>query len=393
MIGVDEAKILVIEHSNLLAAQNVSLMDAAGLVLAEDVVSSCDIPAYPQSSMDGYAFAFDSLGAPLQLKGEQAAGEGHKFSLAPGEAARVFTGAAIPPGADTVIMQEKAVVQNSLLHADPQVVKRGDHFRPPGSEIKKGELALHKFSLLSPPAIGFLGAIGIPQVNVIPSPSISIIVTGNELLKPGEKMEYGKVFEASSFALSAALKFFGFNNVNISFVRDDLELMSSLLNEVIKHSDLVLMTGGVSVGDHDHTVDAASAVGITKIFHKVKQRPGKPLFFGTMAEKLFFGLPGNPSSVLTCFYEYVLPCLSKMTGRKLTLETIQAVLESDHRKAVGLTHFLKGVFHNEMVTISGAQESYKLNSFASANCFVVIPEDVDFVEAGSVVNIHLLPHV
>ena len=147
------------------------------------------------------------------------------------------------------------------------------------------------------------------------------------------------------------------------------------------------------MGDHDHTVDAASAVGITKIFHKVKQRPGKPLFFGTMAEKLFFGLPGNPSSVLTCFYEYVLPCLSKMTGRKLTLETIQAVLESDHRKAVGLTHFLKGVFHNEMVTISGAQESYKLNSFASANCFVVIPEDVDFVEAGSVVNIHLLPHV
>lgn len=391
MISVSEAKEFIVAHTMPLPSISLPIEAAGGLVLAEDVVAGYDIPAYPQSSMDGYAFAFADAPGPLRVVAELAAGSSDPINLGPGNAVRIFTGAALPTGADTILVQEKATVRDGFLHLPPEGMKQADHVRPPGSEIMKGEVALPKHTELKPPAIGFLAAIGVARVNVIPPPRIMIVVTGNELIRPGEDITLGKVYEASSYALQAVLQSLQLPPVKVLYVKDDPEAMRAVLADALQEADLVLMTGGVSVGDHDHTVSAAVRCGVQPVFHKVKQKPGKPLFFGVKDEKCFFGLPGNPSSVLTCFYEYVLPCLSRMTGRKLNLPAARARLGHDLRKPKGLTHFLRAVVQDGMVHTGAGQESYKLRSFALSNCLLVLPEEVESAMAGSEVDIHVLP--
>lgn len=391
MITVNEAKELISTHCSRLHAVSLPLAKAGGLILAKDVVATYDIPAYPQSSMDGYAFAFEDRSAPLRIVDEHAAGDEVERQLERGTATRIFTGAALPTGADTILMQEMAEVKDGLLSIPDSVVKMGDHVRPAGSEIEKDALALHKWCPLTPPAIGFLAAIGVAEVSVIPSPRVCIMVTGNELIQPGTGMSYGKVYEASSFALQAALSALQIHDVRIVPVKDDLEVMAGVLAHELEEADLVLMTGGVSVGDHDHTVPASVRCGVQQIFHKVKQKPGKPFFFGKKDDTYFFGLPGNPASVLTCFYEYVLICLARLTGRNMMLKELKAILAHDHCKPAGLTHFLRGVYEDGRVHIGRGQESYKLRSFATSNCLVMLPEQVEELNAGMEVDIHLLP--
>jgi molybdopterin molybdotransferase len=390
MISPAEAKQLIVQNSNPLNTCIVPLQQAAGLVIAKDIYAPVNIPAFSQSGMDGYAIAFSSLGTPITMAGEQAAGSNEQTMVKPGTAVRIFTGAVVPDGADTVVVQEKSKVVDGLLHIEDEHLKQGDNVRPPGSEITKDALALAAGTMLSPPAIGFLAGMGIASVEVIPTPRVSIIVTGNELQQPGTIPQFGKVYESNSFALMAVLKQLHITNVAIHQSADDIETLTRILNEAIETSDIILMTGGVSVGDYDFTVTASEKCGIEKIFHKIKQKPGKPLFFGKKENLLFFGLPGNPASVLTCFYEYVIPALEKLTTKKLNLEVKQVSLSTSYKKPAGITHFLKGIFDGQRVHLPPGQESYKLNSFARANCLVVIPETITAVEAGENVEIHLL---
>jgi molybdopterin molybdotransferase len=172
---------------------------------------------------------------------------------------------------------------------------------------------------------------------------------------------------------------------------DNLEVLTGILKEALEQSDLVLLTGGVSVGDYDFVLEAAGKCGVSTLFHKVKQRPGKPLFFGKKEQKLVFGLPGNPSSVLSCFYQYVLPALQILSKRNVTLQTTDVPLSKSFRKNASLTFFLKGFYNGASVSILDAQESYRLSSFARANCLVQINESVTECKEGELVQIHLLP--
>lgn len=391
MIAVEEAKRLIKAHCQRMPAQQLVLVDAVQHVLAADVFAPFDIPYYVQSSMDGYAFAWADAKAPLKIVTAVAAGDGEPHRLQPGEAARIFTGAPLPLGADTVIMQEKAEIREQHLIIPEGVSEAGDHVRPIGSDVRKDALAMPAGQWLTPTAVAFLAAMGIDKVEVYAFPKIILLVTGNELIQPGSIPGHGKVFEASSFGLRAALTELALPLVATRHIRDDLSLITAALEQAMQEGDLVLVTGGVSVGDHDHTAAAAEACGVQRIFHKVKQRPGKPLFFGMKGKVPVFGLPGNPSSVLTCFYEYVLEALSAMTGRHDSLRAGKARLLQDYRKTATLTHFLKGVYADGDVRLSNAQESYKLSAFSSANCFVVIPEETTFVPADSIVDIHHLP--
>lgn len=393
MISVDTAKSLIRQHCGSLTRQRLPLADAAWQILAEDVYAPYDIPLYRQSSMDGYAFAWADVQAPLRVNSAVAAGDGSMRKLQPGEAARVFTGAAIPEGADTVVMQEKIEWTDGMLRIPWQQVQQGDHVRGIGADIQKGARAMTMGQQLTPVALAFLAAMGIAEVAVQPLPRITLIITGNELITPGEEPARGKVFEASSFGLAAALQGLGFRIAETSFVRDDLDLIQSRLEDALERSDLVLITGGVSVGDHDHTTAAAALAGVQTIFHKVKQRPGKPLFFGMKDQIPVFGLPGNPSSVLTCFYEYVLPALEQLTNRSLAMKETAAVLQESFTKTTNLTHFLKAVAADGKVSVTTSQESYKLNAFRTANCFVVVPEEIAELTAGQQVIIHLFPGI
>jgi molybdopterin molybdotransferase len=370
-----------------------SLQQAAGLILAEDLYATIDIPAFPQSSMDGYAFSFSGWQQYKKLKiaGEVAAGSNETFTLAPGNAVRIFTGAAVPPGADTVVMQEKTKTENGELIIEDEALQQSASVRPKGSEIKSGELALEKGNILSPAAIGFLAGIGVTEVKAYPNPSISIIITGNELQQPGKPLQHGQVYESNSFALKAVLKQLHINNVEIFYATDKPEIVTETLKKALQQSDVVLLTGGISVGDYDFVLRAATECGVEKLFHKVKQRPGKPLYFGKKENKLVFGLPGNPSSVLTCFYQYVIPALEKLSKRKISLQTLKVPLARSFQKAVGLTHFLKGIYNGKTATPLDAQESYRLSSFAKANCLIQIDEEITTLNEGELVDVYLLP--
>ena len=229
------------------------------------------------------------------------------------------------------------------------------------------------------------------EVTVYPKPSVSIIVTGNELQKPGNPLQYGQVYESNSFALTAALKQIGISAIDIIHVDDKLEELTNTLNDCLQKTDLVLLTGGISVGDYDFVLQASINCGVKQLFHKVKQRPGKPLYLGKKDDKVVFGLPGNPSSVLSCFYQYVIKAICKMSNQRVILENKKVPLSNSFKKAAGLTHFLKGYYDGDTVTLLNAQESYRLSSFARANCLVQINEEVTAYPVGELVEIHLLP--
>lgn len=394
MISVSEARIIIQQCIEVLPAVPARLHEAVGCKIAADVFATVDIPAYPQSSMDGYAFSFTDWQEKnsLLISGEMAAGTNESIQLSPKTAVRIFTGAPVPPGADTVVMQEKIIAENGLLQIQDDQLQQGANVRLKGSEIKAGELALAAGAVLTPAAIGFLAGIGITEVMIYPVPSVTIIITGNELQKPGHSLKYGQVYDANSFALSAVLGELGVHQIEVVQVPDIIEQLNEALEQALQKTDLVLLTGGVSVGDYDFVTRSAQHCGITTRFHKLKQRPGKPLFFGNKDRKLVFGLPGNPSSVLTCFYMYVWPVVMGMRGYKQGLRQQQVPLSQAYQKNTQLTHFLKGWYDGQKAIPLGAQESYRMRSFAEANCLIEIEEGAVNLQEGDLVTIHLLTH-
>jgi molybdopterin molybdotransferase len=389
MISVTEAKALIQVASRALPLVRVVLQAAHGHVLAENVYSSIDMPPFPQSAMDGYAIQCEDQGRRLII-GEVAAGQHPAFTLLPGQCVRIFTGAPVPNGADTVIQRELVQVEGDYLVIENEPIKQGTNIRKQGAEIKIGQLALGQGVLLTPGGIGFLAGLGIETVAVYPKPKCAIIVTGNELQAAGQPLEYGQVYESNSITLLAVLRTMGINDITIYRASDVLEDVVEQLQNALASSDLILLTGGISVGDYDFVLEATQICGVSQIFHKVKQKPGKPLFFGTKSDKLVFGLPGNPASVLTCFYEYVVLAVQGLTQQPPLYPVFTSAIAAAYTKPKGLTHFLKGWFDGQKVVPLGAQESFKLSSFARSNCLIVIGEDGLGAEEGSLVEVHLL---
>ena len=393
MISVTEAKNKIRANAKALAPVTIPLQQAAGRVLAADVFALTDIPAFNQSAMDGYALSFTGLQLhkTLTIQGEVPAGAPELFLLEGNQAMRIFTGAAVPAGADTVVMQEKVQANNGQLHILDEQLNAGNNVRLKGSEIKAGELVLSKGQRLTPAAVGFLATTGVAEVSVFPVPVMSIIVTGNELQQPGKPLLHGQVYECNSFQLRAALQGLQIEDVPVFEAKDDPQTVKDILENALDNSDVVLLTGGVSVGNYDFVPEAAAACGVTTLFHKLKQRPGKPLFVGKKENKWVFGLPGNPSSVLTCFYEYVIPALEELMQLKPVLKTIYAPLAKAYSKTAVLTFFLKGYYDGQTVVPLDAQESYRLRSFAMANCLLCLPEEKMDYQEGEEVEVHLLP--
>jgi molybdopterin molybdotransferase len=393
MISVTEAKNMIRANATPLTPLTIPLQEAAGRVLAADVFAVADIPAFDQSAMDGYALSFAGfeLHKTLTIHGEVPAGAPELFLLQPDKAMRIFTGAPVPSGADTVVMQEKTAVNNGQLHILDDLLNAGSNVRLKGSEIKAGELVLSKGQKLTPAAVGFLATTGVAEVTVYPTPIMSIIVTGNELQQPGRTLLHGQVYECNSFQLRAALQGLQINEVPVFEAKDDPQTLKGILQNALDDSDVVLLTGGVSVGNYDFVPEAAAECDVTTLFHKLKQRPGKPLYVGRRGNKWVFGLPGNPSSVLTCFYEYVITALEQLMQLPPVLKTMQVPLSKPYAKNVAFTFFLKGYYDGRTVMPLDSQESYRLRSFAMANCLICLPEEKMEFSEGEIVEIHLLP--
>ncbi|NJI72788.1 molybdopterin molybdotransferase MoeA [Sphingobacterium kitahiroshimense] len=390
MVSVSEAKAIIKKHAHFVRTGIKTLSESLGYTVAEQIISKYDIPGFRQSSMDGYALKFEDHNNRLEIVGEMRAGKQSDVTLLSGQAMRVFTGAPIPTAADTVVMQERVYREGDWITVADEQLTLGMHVREKGSEATKGTLALAQGTVLTPAALGFLAGIGCEKLLIFEPPKVAIIVTGDELKELGQPLFFGQVYDSNSIQLRAALQKAGIETVQVFHATDDPAALEKILGQALLASDLVLLVGGVSVGDYDFVVQSALAQSVRPHFHKVKQKPGKPLFFGTKDETVVFGLPGNPSSALTCFYLYVLPAIDRMMQRADSVCYSKAVTTVDYPKNSGLTHFIKAHLMDGRVLPLHAQESYRLQSYAQANCLLVIPEESTGIVAGEEVQVIVL---
>ena len=395
MITVQEARSIIWNHAGLLNAIEIAADQCLGYVLSEDIISAVDVPCFWQSSMDGYALESQHINHSLPVQDELPAGSSRKIHLKPYHAVKVFTGGPVPDGADIVVQREwieQAADGTIFIHpqkiTDHQIAP-GLNIRKPGSDIGIGYPAIAAGTKMNAAQIALLASLGITRVKVYRKPVVAIVITGNELVVPGSPLEYGQVYESNSFGLKAALESAGVAEVNISYAKDELNETAARLNHAVSTADIVLLTGGVSVGEYDFVSGACVKEGVELLFHGVKQRPGKPLLFGRKGEKLIFGLPGNPSSVLSCYQQYVLPAILKLSGRKEPQPVLAKLGQAYEKKGV-LGVFLKGYLKNGVVHILPAQASYQLSAFAAANCWIELDESISFFDEMQLVPVHLI---
>ncbi|MDN6289952.1 MAG: molybdopterin molybdotransferase MoeA [Tetragenococcus koreensis] len=387
MISVKEA-LDAVENSPLQKIEEEQPLSSAllGNVLAQALISPFDLPHFDLSAMDGYAVKFGETDEFILLEKEITAGNGEEFILSPGEAVRIFTGAPCPASADAIVMQEQTEVVNDRLKVSVSI-KSGQNIRRRGEEIKKGEKVLQKGQLLNPAALGLTANLGIDKLRVYRAPNCGVLTTGDELSSPGKELTPGKIYDSNSYLLEAFLSSQNIKNISKAHVPDDLALTKEKIGEALQKHDILLISGGISVGDYDFVKEALLDNGVEEIFHKVKQKPGKPLYFGRKDQKFVFGLPGNPASALSNAYLYVLPLLNRFKGREqLHLERSKKRSQSDFQKKPGRSQFLKAKFSGQEVNILEGQGSAMLQSFAESNALVFLPEESTGINKGDTVE-------
>jgi molybdopterin molybdotransferase len=388
MIQVEEALSIIAQNSTTMPVQKIQVSKSLGYILAETVYSPIAMPPFRQSAMDGYAFIHSGK-HQYDIVGIVQAGDHSKIKLKENEAVRIFTGAHVPDNADTVIMQEHVMAtENSILIT--RMPEQYANVRHKGEQIGEEEVVFKANTLITPAAIGFLACLGITEVEVYKKPKVAILVTGNELVKPGKKLSKGKIYESNSVMLEAALQTIGVKKTKVYKVKDNLKATKKALKEILKKHDIVLISGGISVGDFDFVKEALLENGVKELFYKINQKPGKPMFFGSKNDTLVFALPGNPASSLTNFYIYVYPAIKNRMGFKdIHLKKMLRKLNDNITNTTGKTLFLKALYDETHVTVLDGQSSAMLNTFAIANSLLVVPNEVESLEKGQLVT--LLP--
>lgn len=315
MLPIDDAFKRVDQHVKPLASVDTPILSALNHCLSSDQHSLIDLPPFPQSAVDGYAVAYDDLAqGPLPVAGEIPAGA-MSFTPVhqPGTAVRIFTGGFVPTGADTVIRQEYAAINHGQLSLT-ETVDRGADMRQQGEEVQKGTLLAKAGSLLTPGLIGSLSNSGIDRVTVAQAPRVRILITGNEVVPPGQTLQPGQVYDANGATCLNFFKAQGIEDVAVSWVQDDANTVQRAMQQALAECDLLITTGGVSVGDYDYIPSSCDALGATTVFHKVAQKPGMPLLFAELNSQYILGLPGNPAAVAVNLNLYGKRILDRLAG-------------------------------------------------------------------------------
>jgi molybdopterin molybdotransferase len=384
MLELEQAVAQILATIPSPAVETIPLSEACGRVLADRIESPVDLPLFDNSTMDGYAVQAGDLARTtsesptrLRLIGRAAAGNPFAGEVAPGTCVRVFTGSALPRGADAVVMQEDTRVETSpsgeVLFLVP--VEPGENVRPRGEDVRQGVLIGTAGEVLGFGRISLLAAVGLPKVRVGRQPRVGLLATGSELREPGEALRPGQIYESNRTALAALVRQAGGLPIVFPLVEDTLEATRGALTEALRQCDVVLTSGGVSVGEMDFIKRALEDIGGSLEFWKVAIRPGRPFVFGRQAEKLLFGLPGNPVSALVTFLLLVRPALLKWQGAvDVFLPTQPAVLAEPLANPEGRRHFLRvRVDKSGMVRSAGAQASHILSSMAAADALLDVP--------------------
>ena len=400
MISVEEALDKILSHIQPLGTEKVSLTDALGRVLAEDIYAPRDIPPLDNSGMDGYAVRWEDIqetsqdrSVRLEVIEDLPAGFIAKKKVRKGQAIRIMTGAPIPEGADTVVPVEETKKDGNFVLISKAIVL-GDSIRHAGEDVKKGDRVISKGDLIRPAEVGMLASVSRSSIHVYQRPLVAILCTGEELVDVDESLNDAKIVSSNSYTLAAQVRDCGAISMQLGIAKDRKEAIEQKLSQGLR-ADVLVSSAGVSVGDYDYVRDVLSDLGMEMIFWKVAMRPGKPLAFGTIRGKPIFGLPGNPVSSMVSFEQFVRPSLLKMMGHgKLFRPVIEAILKEEIHKEPGRRHFIRAFVSFEQdhyyVTTTGDQGSAILRSMIKANGLVIIPENERYVRAGEKVKVQLL---
>ncbi len=378
--------------------QTLNLKDCLDRIIAEDIESGVNIPPHRNSSMDGYAFNTRDIVTSglsnLTVAGTSWAGKPYSKSLSPGQCVRIFTGAAVPENADTVIMQEDIKRFDDSIEIPFGSVKAGENLRFPGDDVAKGQKVVSSGKRLRAEDLGVLASIGQLTVPVTRKLRVAFFSTGDELRTLGRHLEYGEIYDSNRYTLYGLLESLGVDALDMGAIPDNLEEIKTVLTEAAGVSDVIISTGGASVGEADFLFQALKAIGKIK-FWKIAIKPGKPLLFGNINGQSYFGLPGNPVSVAVTFHKVVSPALKLMMGDKYQSPlTIKARCGSILTKAMGRQEFQRGLLEREengelIVNPFRSQGSHVLSSMSQSNCYIVLPEESTGVRKGEYVDVEL----
>jgi molybdopterin molybdotransferase len=400
MISIEKAMGLVKKYNRPLGPITLDFEKSLGFVLAEDIKTPAPLPRFDNSAMDGFAIrSVDTTGAStakpreLEVVDTIYAGQFSRRRLRSGETCRIMTGAPVPPGADAVAQKEEVVDGQTGIKLDHPVTK-GRHIRRRGGEIARGTVVLKKGSVIDAGAVACLASVGRRRVRVCRKPTVAVIATGDETVAPGAPLAPGQIYDSNSFMVAAALRQMGLEPRRVRHVKDHPTALRNAVAAALRSCDALIVTGGISVGDRDYLRLVLGRERVREHFWRVKQKPGKPIYFGTRGKNVVFGLPGNPASVFTCFYMYVYPALRHLGGfadglpeRHLPL-AVPVVPDRDRWRLMKAR-----TIETACPTVKplARQASHMISSLANTNSLAMIPPGNKSLEAGTVVKTFLLP--
>jgi molybdopterin molybdotransferase len=383
------------------ATERVHVRSALGRVLAEDVVSPMAVPGHDNSAMDGYAVRFEDLqpvgDTLLRRVGESFAGKPWPGAIAAGECVRIFTGGVMPRGADTVVMQERAVEEVSGIRIAPgAVTKAGKNRRFAGEDLKAGQVVFRSGQRIHPAELGMIASLGIGEISVFRKLRVAFFSTGDELKSIGTPLEAGEIYDSNRYTLHGMLTRLDCDVIDMGVVEDVPEKLERAFATAAGAADVVITSGGVSVGEADYVKQLLDKLGEV-LFWKIAMKPGRPLAYGRIGGAHFFGLPGNPVSVMVTFYQFVRDALLILQGQRdvAPLPTFRVPLSAPIKKVPGRTEFQRGILTANAdgawsVRTTGDQGSGILSSMSQANCFIILGSDTGNVAAAELVEVQLL---
>ena len=398
-LSVEEARTYI--SSQVVApscVEKLAIRSSLGRFIAEDIKSTINVPSHTNSAMDGFAINSSDLTQQTEIKlnviGTAFAGRPFTEQVMPGQCARIMTGGMMPTGTDTVIMQEDVVVTENIIHIQ-NCHRAGQNVRAAGEDLAIGQVALQQGQKIMPAELGILASLGIAEVKVHRRLRVAFFSTGDELRSIGEKLGDGDIYDSNRYSLYGMLSRLGVEILDMGVVADNPELIEAAFKSASENADVIITSGGVSVGDADFIKEVINSIGEVE-FWKIAMKPGRPLAFGKISNTVFFGLPGNPVAVMVTFYQFVQETLLKMSGArpKPRLQLQIPCTTSFTRKTPGRTEFIRGILHSDhdgniSVSSTGQQGSGILNSMSLANCFIVLGHNDGPMSKGDLVKVEL----
>jgi molybdopterin molybdotransferase len=408
VISYDEARRLILQEVTPLPQARVRIDSLLNSFLSQPVTAKFALPRFDNSAVDGFGVlcadvekASSEAPAKLKLIGEIAAGSSDEFKLEPGTTIKILTGARVPPSIEAVVMREYCEENFGFLTVSKSA-QPGDNIRRAGAEFKVGEQVLPPGVRVNPAVVGLLANLGYSSFTAHSKPRVAIVTTGDELVQPGHQLRDGQIYDSNSFALQAALASLGIEEWFVHHARDTMKSTKQAFNFALEQADVVLSSGGVSVGDYDYVKPTLEEMGVQTVFWRIAIKPGKPVYFGTLEQprrkqkKLIFGLPGNPVSVLVTFNEFVKPALLKLMGdtRDQSMR-LPAILTRSLRKPPGRLDLVRGILSLSesgqlLVQPTVGQDSHMLSGLCLAECLIHHEHDSELLSEGSTVAVHIL---